>query len=117
MTLSQARKEIAKLGFDFRLDAFPNAKFGTVAAEDYTNDLIKNNHWTPSFRSVYIAHDYPHGGPYITSSIHGNFRRYKARKYNEYKRELANIFAHGKTLSEAVENFVRMFKAKEYNVS
>lgn len=115
MTLNQAKNEIAKLGFVF--DTAPKCeKWGTVAPEPYTNDLIKNNHWKPEFRSVYIAHDYSIGGPYITSSIHGKYRRYKARRYNEYNREFGNIFSHGKTLEEAVINFVNDFKAKKYNV-
>jgi|ERR1041384_1244529 hypothetical protein len=112
MTLKQARKELEKLGFKFS-----DKKFGTMPPEDFTNDLIKNNHWKPEFRSVYIASDYPIGGPYITSSIHGKYRRFRAHKHNEYRREFGNIFAHGKTLKEAIDNFVKDFKVKKYNVS
>jgi len=114
MTFKQAQKELIKLGFKFNN---LTEKFGTIAAEPYSNEIIKNNHWSPGYRSVYIAHDYPKG-PYITSAIQGKYRRYKARKYNEYDREFGNIFAHGNethTLKEAVENFVKAFKNKEYN--
>jgi len=109
MTLELAKQEIAKLGFTFNS---PDCeKWGTMPAEPYTNDLIKNNHWTPLYRSVYIGDTYPIGGPYITSSIHGNFRRYKTRKYNTYMREFANIFGHGATLELAVQDFVNKFKS------
>ena len=109
MTLTQAKQELTKLGF-----TFTSEKFGTMDAEPYTNDLIENNHWTPKYRSVYIAHDYPNG-PYITSDIHGKYRTYKARKYNEYPRVFANVFAYGDTLEQAIKNFINCFEKKIYN--
>jgi hypothetical protein len=111
MTLKQARKELEKLGF-----RFTTPHWGTMPPEEFTNDLIACNHWKPSGRDVYIANRYDKG-VYITSSIHGMFRRYKARYYNEYRREFGNIFAYGKTLQEAVKNFIRDFTNKNYNVS
>jgi hypothetical protein len=120
--LELAKIELAKLGFVFAPNdpndkLIPFTKWGKKEAEPYSNDLIKNNHWQPRYRDVFIAFDYPIGGPYITSSIWGKFRRKRARLYNAHDCEIANIFASGKDLPEAVKNFVIAFNNKDYNVS
>jgi hypothetical protein len=131
-TLAQvesAKQKLSELGFvfapnDSNDDLIPITKWGKMAAEAYTTDvvknyqtdLIKNNHWIPSYRDIFIAFEYPNGGCYITSSIRGVFRMKRARKYNECQRDFGNIFASGQTLPETVDNFIKAFKSKDYNV-
>jgi hypothetical protein len=120
--LELAKIELAKLGFVFAPNdpndkLMPFTKWGKKEAEPYSNDLIKNNHWQPRYRDVFIAFDYPIGGPYITSSISGTFRSKRERRYNEHDRCFANIFAYSKDLPEAVKNFVIAFHNKDYNIS
>jgi hypothetical protein len=123
-TLAQvesAKQKLSELGFvfapnDSNDDLIPITKWGKMAAEAYTTDLIKNNHWIPSYRDIFIAFKYPNSGYYITSSIRGVFRMKRARKYNECQRDFGNIFASGQTLPETVDNFIKAFKSKDYNV-
>ena len=120
MTLRQARRELEKLGFKFdplnKTLAGP-VRFGTIPAEPYD---VSPNHFVPKFRHVWISNKNPHFDPKtlirfsISSSIKGVWRKYRAR--NPYERDLANIFSMGKTLGEAVENFVNDFKLKRYNI-
>ena len=118
--LELAKIALAKLGFLFDPNdpndkLIPFTKYGTKEAEPYSNDSIKNNNWKPRYRYVFIAFNCPQ--PYITSSIQGKFRRNRARLYNEYERDFANIFAYGKDLPETVKNFVIAFNNKDYNIS
>jgi len=116
MTIKQAITKLESLGFQFLPE---NGRWGTIEAEPYTNDLIKNNHWSVKYRSVYISSlNHRVTGDnfyYITSSIHGKYRRNRARKYNEWNREFANIFVSGKTLEETINKFLEDFETKRYN--
>ena len=113
MKLAQAKKRLESLGFTFN-----EARFGTIKAEFYD---VSPNHFSPIHRDIWISPKSKNVDPktknayHISSSINGIYRKYRARY--SYKRELANIFSMGKTLKEAVENFEKDFRAKNYNIS
>jgi len=98
--------ELKKLGFNMT-----DKNFGTIKPEFYD---VGKNHFKPTFRSVYVAIcDWQGGFVYITSGIVGTYRGYRCR--NSYETELGNIFASGKTLTEAVKKFKYNFINKIYN--
>lgn len=67
------------------------------------------------FRDVFIGKAV--NGWYITSHIKFTARRFRCRKYNTFTAELKNIFGHGHTLLDAVEDFEKNFMFKVYNQS
>lgn len=83
--------------------------FGTVEAEKIS---VGKDHFIPHYRTVFFAEAV--GGFYVTSNIVGNLRKYRGRQWNPA--EFNNIFGHGKTPVEAVNNFLSNFKQKRYNV-
>ena len=89
--------------------------YGTTRPEPYSTG---KHEFRPSFRFIYVSSEmYPGTSKsffYITSSIHGKMRRYRARTW--YDTDIANIFASGKTLKEAIRKFEYNFKNKIYNV-
>ena len=102
-------KRLENLGF--KMDS---NTYGTIGAEPYD---VGKNHFTPKYRSVYVSGRMSAGGGfyYVTSSIQGTMRRYRCR--TSYECEIVNIFASGKTQSEAITRFTENFKAKTYNVT
>lgn len=113
MTLTQARKTLEALGFTFPKEARcldRTLRWGHKTPEAY--DTGKNV-FNPSMRDVFIAPC--KGGYYVTSHIRGKMRRYRCRTWNDTT--IANIFGGGKTLAEAIGNFVDNFKSQTYNVS
>jgi len=101
-------------GVKLRKDKTFGSYFGTTEPEPYS---IGKNHFVPKYRYIYISSEmYPKTDKnfvYITSNIVGSMRLYRHK--NWFDTNIANIFASGKTLSEAVVNFEVKFKAKEYN--
>ncbi len=121
MTLKHARKELEKLGFKFDSNNKTlegTIRFGSKPAEFYN---VSPDHFTPIFRHVWISNKNPHFDPvtknrfHVSSSIKGTYRRFRAK--NSFETDLANIFGLGKTLEEAVKDFVSKFNSKTYNVS
>lgn len=102
------------VGVNLKHDRKFGSYFGTTKPEPY--DMGKHE-FKPSFRSIFISSEmYPGTSKsffYITSSIHGKLRRYRARTWDDT--EVGNIFASGKTLAEAVRKFTHNFKNKIYN--
>jgi len=90
--------------------------YGTTSPEPYSTG---KNSFKPSFRSIYVSSEmYPGTSKsffYVTSDIHGKMRLYRHRDWNDAN--VANIFAHGKTLKAAIASFERKFKSKTYNRS
>lgn len=101
---------LKSLGFIF--SATGDNNFATIAAEPVD---LRPDHFKPRFRDVFLGNTQT--GFYVTSHITGEFRKYRARKYNtnpDYSTH--NIFGHGKTEDEAVAMFVENFKNKKYNI-
>jgi hypothetical protein len=88
--------------------------FGTTKPEPYNTG---KDHFKPTFRSIYISSEMYSGTDksffYITSHIHGSMRLYRHR--NWYDTDVANIFASGKTLEEAVVKFTNNLTHLDYN--
>ncbi len=101
-------------GVNLKYDRKFGSYFGTTAPEPYSTG---KDEFKPSFRTIYVSSEvYPGTSKsffYITSHIHGRMRRYRTRRW--YDTNVANIFASGKTLKEAVRKFERNFKNKIYN--
>ena len=89
--------------------------YGTTSPEPYN---VGKHHFKPSYRSIYVSSEmYPNTSKsffYAASGIHGSMRLYRHRDW--FATEVANIFASGKTLKEAVRKFEHKFKNKIYNV-
>lgn len=83
--------------------------YGTIKAEPIDTG---KNHFSPKFRDVFFGE--ATGGYYITSHIHGTMRQYRHRY--SYETDIANIFGHGKTVEDALENFAYNFINKIYNI-
>jgi hypothetical protein len=114
---AEKRHPLEELGFKRTEGSSPKDSHwhGTIDAEDYD---VGKDHFTPKFRDVY------HSGEtsgregkfhYVTSSIHGTMRPYRAK--NSFETSVGNIFGSGKTAEEALSNFSANFKKKKYNVS
>ncbi len=98
--------DLKDLGFNMT-----SKDFGTIKPESYS---VKPDHFTPTFRTVYVADcDWRGGFCYVTSSITGTYRGYRCR--NSYDTEVGNIFASGKTRAEALAKFAENFANKKYN--
>jgi len=101
-------------GVNLKFDRRFGSYYGTTRPEPYNTG---KHEFKPSFRSIYVSSEmYPKTSRsffYVTSSIHGKMRRYRARTW--WDTEVGNIFASGKTLKEAVRRFERDFKNKIYN--
>ena len=121
MTLQQARKQLEKIGFTFDTNHKTlegSIRFGTCNSEKYD---VSPNHFTPKFRHVWISSKNKHYDPvtlnrfHVSSSIKGVYRKYRSK--NSFETDLGNIFGIGKTLEEAVNDFVSLLKSKTYNRS
>ena len=90
--------------------------FGTIPAEKYDTG---KNHFIPKFRTIYVSSEmYPGTDKsffYVTSSIHGKMRLYRHKDW--FETDVANIFASGKTLREAVSKFKHNLTHLIYNIS
>jgi len=87
-----------------------SAKWGSMAPEPYS---AGKNHFKPYFRDVFIGECVD--GFYVTSNIVGDYREYRCHKTYP-NTNVANIHGHGKTETDAVENFLVNFNSKNYNV-
>jgi hypothetical protein len=118
MILIEAIKILSDLGFHMGADDKNVTSWGQMEAEPF--DIGKDHVVTEPYPNVII------GGPcrnvfigqavngwYVTSHIRFSCRRYRCRRIE--LREIKNIFGGGKTLEEAVNNFVHNFKTKTYN--
>jgi len=101
-------------GVNLRYDRKFGSYYGTTKPEPY--DTGKHE-FRPSFRSIYVSSEMYQGTSksffYVTSSIHGKMRPYRARTWHDA--EVGNIYASGKTLADAVRKFTYKFKNKIYN--
>lgn len=101
-------------GVSLKFDRKFGSYFGKTSPEPYSTG---KHEFKPSFRSIYVSSEMYPGTKksffYITSGIHGKMRRYRTRTW--YETEVANVFASGKTLKEAVRKFEYNFKHKVYN--
>jgi len=101
-------------GINLRLDRKFGSYFGTTRPEPYNTG---KDEFIPSFRSIFVSSEmYPGTRKsffYVTSSIHGKMRRYRARTW--FDTEVGNIFASGKTRAEAIKKFAHNFRHKIYN--
>ena len=102
-------------GVNMKFDRKFGSYFGRTSPEPYSTG---KNQFKPSFRGIYVSSEmYPGTSKsffYITSSIHGKMRLYRHRDWHDT--EVGNIYAHGKTLKEAVKRFTIKFKSKSYSV-
>ena len=107
---------LAKLGFKLTPGSDKNGKWhGTMEPEEYD---VGKDHFTPRFRDVF--HSGETSGSegkfhYVTSSIHGKMRPYKAQ--HSFDTTVGNIFGSGKTAEEAISNFSENLKNKKYNIA
>lgn len=120
MTLQQARERLEKLGFHFPEEGRGvdgSLRWGRMPAEPYD---VGKDHFEPLFRDVWISKRNRHFDPKtmncfsVSSSIKGKMRRYRCRQTGEAT--ISNIFGIGKTLEEAVHDFVQKFHSKTYNI-
>jgi hypothetical protein len=109
MTLIQAIKRLSNLGFEMGTQDV--AHWGKKFPEKFSFE--PHHVLTRPFRDVFIGE--AKGGWYITSNIHFEARRYRYRY--TYMARIKNIFGHGKTLNEAVNDFTKNFKTLTYNVA
>lgn len=117
MTELRVRKPVSNItiaGVNLRRDTKFGSYYGTTKAEKVNTG---KNEFIPSFRAIFVSGEmYPGTDKsffYITSHIHGKMRLYRHRDWNEA--DVANIFASGKTLGEAIEKFTHNFSNKIYN--
>lgn len=107
-------KDIVINGITLKHDEGFGSYYGTTEPEPY--DMGKH-HFKPKFRSIFISSEMYKGTAqsffYITSSIRGSLRLYRHRYWNDAK--VGNIFAHGKTLEEAVMRFTNNLTHLNYN--
>lgn len=108
-------KQLIIAGIPMKHDPEFGSYFGKIKPEPYNTGKDK---FVPSFRTIYVSSEmYPGTDKnfiYITSNIHGKMRKYRTK--NWYETEIANIYASGKTLKEAIEKFEHNFKNKIYNI-
>jgi len=101
-----------KMSYDKEFGSY----FGTTEPENYNTG---KHHFKPQFRFIYISSEcYPGTDKsffYITSHIKGQMRHYRCQTW--YDTDIANIFASGKTLEEAIQKFTHNFNNKIYNIS
>ena len=101
-------------GIKLRHDKGFGSYFGTTEPENYDTG---KHHFEPKFRYVYVSSKCNSGTDlpffYITSNIAGKMRRYRCWYW--YETSIANIFASGTTLEEAIKKFNRNFSHKIYN--
>ena len=110
ITITQARQRLAALGFEMGKYGTPN--WGMMSPPElFTHGTT--HVLSPPFRDVFIGK--AKGGWYITSHIKFSARRFRARLYNTYTEELKNIFGHGRTLLDAIQDFENNFNLKVYN--
>jgi hypothetical protein len=107
-------KTIVINGIKLRYSREHGSYFGTTTPEPYDTG---KDHFKPAFRSIYISSEMYKGTAksffYITSHIHGSMRLYRHRYW--YDADIANIFASGKTLEEAVIQFTNNLTHLNYN--
>lgn len=101
ISITQVRQRIAALGFEMNPLGADCKNYGRMDAEPYTDSTY--HILSKPFRSVFIAKCI--NGWYITSHIHFNARKFRARLDNTGWVERKNIFGHGVTLKDAVRDF------------
>lgn len=115
----QAIRLLEKAGFRIDEDAMrdPLLCISIHAHKTAEPVNLQPHHFTPAFRSLFVGK--AKGGYYCTSDIVGEYRRYRARKWNTYhNHHVRNVFGHGKTELAAVRAFLANFTATpiRYNV-
>ena len=113
MTLQQARKALNKLGFKFKHKNMNGTyRFGEKCPEHIN---LHPNHFEPKFRKVWISkeargncRDKINGINFLVSGhIRGKFRKYRSRNF--YDKDVGYISGLGRTLKEAVDNYVTSY--------
>ena len=107
-------KDIVINGITLKYDEGFGSYYGTTTPEPYG---VGKHHFKPTFRSIYVSSEMYSGTDksffYITSHIHGSMRLYRHKYW--YDVDIANIFASGKTLDEAVAKFTNSLTHLDYN--
>lgn len=107
MTLKQAIKKLAALGFKMKGSA--GCVHGTIGAEAfnyYPHEILSE-----PMRDVFVGETKT--GWYVTSHI--NFKGKRFRSTMPHFATILNIFGSGQTLEDAIEEFERHFNLKMYN--
>ena len=108
------KNTITILGHKLKRDKDMGSYFTTIEAEPYDTG---KHHFRPKHRIIYVSGEMYPGTEknfiYITSEIMGELRLYRHRYW--YSTGMGNIFASGKTLDEAIEEFSYNLKHKIYN--
>ena len=126
--MKQTRKRLAAAGFSLNSSGFGKSTWGRKAPEP--NFPLPNRHpldkFTPKFRDVYVS-GMTQGRKngrivhfcYVTSHVHGMMQYHKPVRgwYEPCEAQVANIYASGSTESIAVRNFIKAFKALNYNLA
>jgi len=110
MSLQAAFKLLEDIGFSVKIDHKGNSIFGTIEPEPHK---IEEGEFKPSFRSVFVGST-SNGEYYVTSHIHGKFRRKRCRIWHDC--DFLNIFAYAKTPKEAVERWLLNWGNLQYNL-
>lgn len=108
MTLKQATKRLASLGFKMEMSG--GCIRGSIGAEAF-NYFPHDIQSTP-MRDLFIGET--KDGWYITSHI--NFKGKRFRNTGTHYATILNIFGSGTTLKEAIEEFEDHFKRKSYRI-
>ena len=108
MTLKQATKRLASLGFKMSIaDGCVKGSIGAEAFNYFPHDILSE-----PMRDLFIGET--KDGWYLTSHI--NFKGKRFRNTDTHYATILNIFGSGKTLQAAVDEFEDHFKRKSYRI-
>ena len=114
---SEAIRLLSSIGFELHDENGIFFFIRPLESDDLENVVnhLNPGHFTPSYgyRSCFIG-EVHNGHYYVTSNIRGKYRGYRCRRVQDYF-DAGNMFASSDTLIEAVQNFVRVYLAREYN--
>jgi len=108
MTLKQATKRLASLGFKMSIaDGCVKGSIGAEAFNYFPHDILSE-----PMRDLFIGET--KDGWYLTSHI--NFKGKRFRSTETHYATILNIFGSGKTLQNAMDEFESNFERKAYRV-
>ena len=107
MTLKQATKRLAALGF--KMEAVGSSVHGLIGAEAF--NYFPHSILSEPMRDVFIGETKT--GWYVTSHI--NFKGKRFRHTETHYATILNIFGGGATLDDAIKEFESNFLNKKYN--
>lgn len=112
----QFEKFVRRIGFEVSDKEHPFFATGPIRNSDMDciKKLMGKNHFIPNgYRGVFLGEAVD--GFYVTSHIRGTYRGYRCRNETP-DHDTANIFGHGKTQKEALENFIQNYNKNSFNI-